>query len=304
MRISEQAKIWLNGRIIPGAEAQTHVLTHTLHYGLGVFEGVRAYETDDGTAIFRLPEHTHRLFLSAKIMGMELPFSEEEISQAQRDVVRENGLKAAYIRPMCYYGSETIGLHASDLSVHAMVAAGAMPVLHSDGRRRGIRAKISSFSRLHVNVSMCKAKVNGNYVNSMLAVQEVKKAGYDEALMLDTDGFLVEGSGQNIFLVRNGQLHTPELTSVLDGITRRTVARFAEDLGLEIRERRITRDEAYIADEVFLVGTATEILPVREVDDRVIGDGERGPITEKLQLMYTETVSGKRPEYKDWLTPV
>ena len=304
MRISEQAKIWLNGRIIPGAEAQVHVLTHTLHYGLGIFEGVRAYENDGGAAIFRLPEHSHRLFLSAKIMGMELPFSEEEISQAQLDVVRENGLKSAYIRPMCYYGSETIGLHAGDLSVHAMVAAGSMPVLHSDSRRRGIRAKISSFSRLHVNVSMCKAKVNGNYVNSMLAVQEVKKAGYDEALLLDTDGFLVEGSGQNLFLVRNGQLHTPELTSVLDGITRRTVAQFAKDLGLEVLERRITRDEAYIADEVFLVGTATEILPVREVDDRIVGDGECGPITEKLQTMYMEAVSGKRPEYKHWLTPV
>ena len=304
MRISEQSKIWLNGRIIPGVEAQVHVLTHTLHYGLGIFEGVRAYETEDGTAIFRLPEHSHRLFLSAKIMGMKLPFSEEDISQAQRDVVRENGLKTAYIRPMCYYGSETIGLHAVDLQVHAMVAAGSMPVLHSDSMRQGIRAKISSFTRLHVNVSMCKAKVNGNYVNSMLAVQEAKKAGYDEALLLDTEGFLVEGSGQNIFLVRDGQLHTPELTSVLDGITRRTVAQFAEDLGLEVRERRITRDEAYIADEVFLVGTATEILPVREVDDRIVGDGGRGPITEKLQTLYADAVSGRLPKYKHWLTLV
>jgi branched-chain amino acid aminotransferase len=297
--------IWFDGELVPWREAQVHVLTHTLHYGMGVFEGVRAYKADQGTAIFRLQEHTDRLFRSAHIMGMEIPHSKEELNEAQRAAVRENGLESAYLRPMCFYGSEGMGLRADNLKVHTIVAAwewGAY--LGSDGIEKGIRIKTSSFTRHHVNISMCKAKANGHYINSMLALQEALRDGYDEALLLDVDGFVAEGSGENFFMVRDGIIYTPELTSALEGITRQTVAVLAGELGYELREKRITRDEVYVADEAFFTGTAAEVTPIRELDNRVIGSGSRGPVTEKLQAAYFDLVHGRLPSHQDWLTPV
>jgi len=297
--------IWLDGEMVPWREAKVHVLTHTLHYGMGVFEGVRAYETADGPAIFRLQDHTRRLFNSARIMGMKMPFDEQTLIQVQRDVVRENGLHSAYLRPMCFYGSEGMGLRADNLKTHVMVAAwewGAY--LGSDGLEKGIRIKTSSFTRHHVNITMCKAKANGNYINSMLALQEALNDGYDEALLLDVEGFVAEGSGENIFIVRDGVLHTPELTSALDGITRATIMELAAAEGLTVRERRITRDEVYIADEAFFTGSAAEVTPIRELDNRPIGDGNRGPITERLQSLYFDQVAGRRSEHPEWLTRV
>jgi len=298
--------IWFDGELVPWREAKVHVLTHTLHYGMGVFEGVRAYPTSEGPAIFRLQDHTKRLFRSAKIMGMRLPFSEEEVNEAQRIVVRENGLEAAYIRPMAFYGSEGMGLHAEGLCVHLIVAAWPWGTyLGEDGLARGIRVKTASFVRQHVNAAMCKAKTNGHYVNSMLAVAEAQRCGYDEALLLDPDGYVAEGSGENIFIVRNGKLMTPELTNALDGITRATIIELARnELGLEVIERRITRDEVYIADEAFFTGTAAEVTPIRELDGRTIGEGTRGPITEKLQSLYFDVVHGRLPKYRHWLSPV
>ena len=257
--------IWLDGKMVPWREATTHVLTHTLHYGMGVFEGVRAYKTGAGAAIFRLQEHTDRLFNSAHILGMPMPFDRETVSEAQRAAVRENGLDSAYIRPMCFYGSEGMGLRADNLQVHCMVAAwewGAY--LGEENMRRGIRIKVSSFTRHHVNITMCRAKANGNYMNSMLALKEAMSCGYDEALLLDSEGYVMEGSGENIFIVRDGILYTPDLTSALDGITRKTVMALAEELGLKVIEKRITRDEVYIADEAFFTGTAAEVTPIRE----------------------------------------
>lgn len=297
--------IWFDGELVPWREAQVHVLTHTLHYGMGVFEGVRAYHTDQGAAIFRLQAHTDRLFRSAHIMGMQIPFSKEEINEAQCAAVRENKLDSAYIRPMSFYGSEGMGLRADNLKVHTIVAAwewGAY--LGADGIEKGIRIKTSSFTRHHVNISMCKAKANGHYINSMLALQEALRDGYDEALLLDVDGFVAEGSGENFFMVRNGVIYTPELTSALEGITRETVAVLAKELGYELREKRITRDEVYVADEAFFTGTAAEVTPIRELDNRMIGSGTRGPITEKLQSAYFDLVHGRKSDYQDWLTPV
>ncbi len=297
--------IWFDGEMVEWREARVHVLTHTLHYGMGVFEGVRAYKTDQGAAIFRLKEHTDRLFNSAKIMNMPMPFSEEEITQAQIDSVRENNLDSAYLRPMCFYGSEGMGLRADNLKVHAIVAAwewGAY--LGADNMEKGIRIKTSSFTRHHVNISMCKAKANGHYINSMLALQEAITDGYDEALLLDVEGFVAEGSGENIFIVKDGVIYTPDLTSALNGITRNTIMALASDLGYEIIEKRITRDEVYIADEAFFSGTAAEVTPIRELDNRPIGPGTRGPITEKLQALYFDIVHGRVEKYKDWLTPV
>lgn len=295
--------IWFDGKMVPWREANVHVLTHTLHYGMGVFEGVRAYETSEGPAIFRLEDHTKRLFNSAKIMNMDIPFTQEELNTAQVEAVKQNNLKSAYLRPMAFYGSEGMGLRADNLKVHVIVAAwewGAY--LGEDGLNKGIRIKTSSFTRHHVNVSMCKAKANGHYINSMLALQEALHDGYDEAMLLDVDGFVAEGSGENIFVVRNGQIFTPDLTSALDGITRNTLFELAKARGLEIKEKRITRDEVYIADEVFFTGSAAEVTPVREVDNRVIGNGGRGPITEQLQKDYFDTVQGNKPEHKAWLT--
>ena len=295
--------IWLDGEMVPWREAKTHVLTHTLHYGMGVFEGVRAYQTNKGPAIFRLQEHTDRLFNSAKILNMDIPFTKDALNQVQQQVVRDNNLQSAYLRPMCFYGAEGMGLRADSLRTHVMVAAwewGAY--LGDDGINKGIRIKTSSFTRHHVNVTMCKAKANGNYMNSMMALQEALKDGYDEALLLDVDGFVAEGSVENIFIVRNGTLYTPDLTSALDGITRNTIVTLAKEQGLEVIEKRITRDEVYIADEVFFTGSAAEVTPIREVDNRTIGNGGRGPITEKLQALYFDVVYGRSDAHKAWLT--
>ncbi len=297
--------IWLDGELVPWREATTHVLTHTLHYGMGVFEGVRAYSTEHGTAIFRLREHTDRLFRSAHILRMPMPFDKGTLDAAQRAVVAENGLETAYIRPMCFYGSEGMGLRADNLRVHVMVAAwewGAY--LGAENMERGIRIRTSSFTRHHVNITMCKAKANGNYMNSMLALQDALSCGYDEAMLLDSEGFVAEGSGENIFIVRNGTLYTPDLTSALEGITRETVLTLAAELGLPVKEKRITRDEVYVADEAFFTGTAAEVTPIREVDDRIIGHGSRGNVTERLQSLYFDVVHGRHPGHNQWLTPV
>ena len=297
--------IWFDGELVPWREAKVHVLTHTLHYGMGVFEGVRAYKTDAGTAIFRLEAHTDRLFNSAHIMGMDIGFDKATINEAQNVVVRENNLDTAYLRPMCFYGSEGMGLRADNLKVHTIVAAwewGAY--LGTDGLEKGIRIKTSSFTRHHINITMCKAKANGHYINSMLALQEALNDGYDEALLLDVDGYVAEGSGENIFIVRDGVMYTPELTSALEGITRETVMTLADDLGIDVCERRITRGEVYIADEAFFTGTAAEVTPIRELDGRSIGDGRRGPITEQLQTRFFDLVHGRLDEYAEWLSLV
>ena len=293
--------IWLDGELIPWRDAKVHLLTHTLHYGLGVFEGVRAYKTDRGPAIFRLQEHTDRLFRSAKIMGMAMPFDKDVINEAQKIAVRENNLESAYIRPMCFYGSEGMGIRADNLRTHVMVAAWDWgSYLGEENMEKGIRIKTSSFSRHHVNVTMCKAKANGNYMNSIMALQEAVTDGYDEALLLDLDGFVAEGSGENFFMVRDGVLYTPELTSALEGITRATVMTLAVDIGLKVVEKRITRDEVYVADEAFFTGTAAEVTPIRELDNREIGNGGRGPITKQLQAMYFDQVYGRSNDYQHW----
>ncbi|MBF0471901.1 MAG: branched-chain amino acid transaminase, partial [Gammaproteobacteria bacterium] len=297
--------IWLDGEMVPWREAKVHLLTHTLHYGMGVFEGVRAYHAAKGTAIFRLQDHTKRLFNSAHIVGMKIPYDQDAINQVQLDVVRENGLDSAYIRPMCFYGSEGMGLRADNLQTHLMVAAwewGAY--LGAEGLEKGIRIRTSSFTRHHVNITMCKAKANGNYMNSMLALQEAISCGYDEAMLLDNEGYVAEGSGENIFLVSDGVIYTPDLTSALNGITRNTIFVFVQELGIEVREKRITRDEVYIADELFFTGTAAEVTPIREVDNRMIGDGKRGEITTKLQSLYFDAVHGRLPQHDPWLSYV
>ncbi len=297
--------IWLDGKLVPWREAKTHVLTHTLHYGMGVFEGVRAYKAEKGPAIFRLQEHTDRLFRSAHILNMPMPFDKETINEAQRAAVRENHLESAYIRPMCFYGSEGMGLRADNLKVHVMVAAWSWGAyLGAEGMEKGIRIRTSSYTRHHVNITMCKAKANGNYMNSMLALQEALACGYDEAMLLDNEGYVAEGSGENIFLVRDGVLYTPDLTSALDGITRNTIFQLAGELGIPVKEKRITRDEVYVADEAFFTGTAAEVTPIREVDNRIIGAGKRGPITEKLQSLYFDVVHGRRENHIDWLSYV
>jgi branched-chain amino acid aminotransferase len=297
--------IWFDGQMVPWREATTHVLTHTLHYGMGVFEGVRAYDAEQGTAIFRLKEHTDRLFRSAHILQMAMPYDKETLNQAQLDVVRENNLESAYIRPMCFYGSEGMGLRADNLRTHVVVAAWEWgSYLGKDNLEKGIRIRTSSYTRHHVNITMCKAKANGNYMNSMLALQEALSCGYDEAMLLDNEGYVAEGSGENIFIVRDGMLYTPELTSALEGITRDTVMTLAAEEGLSVREKRITRDEVYVADEAFFTGTAAEVTPIREVDNRVIGSGSRGPVTERLQTLYFDQVHGRREDYPQWLTLV
>lgn len=297
--------IWLDGEMVPWREAKVHVLTHTLHYGMGVFEGVRAYETERGPAIFRLRDHTDRLFRSAHILGMRIPYDRETINQAQREAVGRNDLRSAYIRPMCFLGSEGMGLRADNLQVHVMVAAwewGAY--LGEENLRNGIRVRVSSFTRHHVNITMCRAKANGNYMNSMLALKEALDDGYDEALLLDAQGYVMEGSGENIFIIRDGVIYTPDLTSALDGITRQTVITLAGELGIPVIEKRITRDEVYIADEAFFTGSAAEVTPIRELDNRPIGSGTRGPITERLQGLYFDQVQGRRDEHPEWLTHV
>ena len=297
--------IWLDGELVPWREAKVHVLTHTLHYGTGVFEGVRAYHAEQGTAIFRLEDHTDRLFRSAHILGMNIPYDKETLNEVQKQIVHENKLDSAYLRPMCFYGAEGIGLRADNLKVHVMVAGwewGAY--LGAEALEKGIRIRTSSYTRHHVNITMCKAKANGNYINSTLALQEALRDGYDEALLLDVDGFVAEGSGENVFIVRNGVIFTPDLTSALEGITRETIVTLAEEFGYKVREKRITRDEVYVADEAFFTGTAAEVTPIRELDGRKIGTGVRGPITEKLQSKYFDLVHGRVAEHMDWLTPV
>jgi branched-chain amino acid aminotransferase len=297
--------IWYDGELVPWREATTHVLTHTLHYGMGVFEGVRAYNTPDGTAIFRLQAHTDRLFDSAHIMNMQIPFTKDEINEATRAAVRENNLESAYIRPMVFYGSEGMGLRATGLKVHVIVAAwnwGAY--MGEEALQQGIKVRTSSFTRHHVNISMTRAKSNGAYINSMLALQEAISGGADEAMMLDPEGYVAEGSGENIFIIKDGVLYTPEVTACLNGITRATVLRLAEEHGIKLVEKRITRDEVYIADEAFFTGTAAEVTPIREVDGRKIGIGRRGPVTEKLQKAYFDLVTGKTSAHAEWRTLV
>ncbi len=294
--------ILFDGELKPWRECTVHVLTYTLHYGVGCFEGVRAYMTPKGTAIFRLEEHTRRLFNSAKILGMKMPWDEATLNAAQKEVLRANKLDEAYLRPMVFYGSEGMGLRASGLNTHVIVAAwpwGAY--LGADNMERGIRIKTSSFSRHYVNSSMCRAKANANYLNSSMALNEVLRDGYDEALMLDPDGYVAEGSAENIFVITNGVLSTPDVTSALDGITRRTVMQLAQDFGYKVVERRITRDEVYVCDEAFFTGTAAEVTPIREVDNRPVGSGTRGPITAKLQKAYLDLVKGRSEKYPEWL---
>lgn len=297
--------IWYDGKMVPWRDATTHVLTHTLHYGMGVFEGVRAYKTDNGTAIFRLNEHTDRLFRSAHILGMKMPFDKQTLMEAQKAAVRENKLESGYLRPMAFYGAEAMGISAKTLSTHVIVAAWAWGAyLGKEALENGIRVKTSSFSRHHVNITMCKAKANGNYMNSILAHQEAAQDGYDEALLLDVDGFVAEGSGENVFIIRNGKLYTPDLTSALEGITRDTIVQLAGEIGLQVIEKRITRDEVYSADEAFFTGTAAEVTPIRELDNRTIGAGRRGPVTEQLQSMFFDAVTGKSARHAGWLTTV
>ena len=298
--------IWLDGEMVPWREARVHVLTHTLHYGLGVFEGVRAYRTADrGTCIFRLAEHTDRLFRSAHILGMSMPYDRDTLNRAQKDVVRENGLEEGYLRPMCFYGSEGMGLRADNLRTHVMVAAWEWPsYMDPEARNRGIKVRTSSYTRHHVNITMCKAKANGNYTNSMLALREALDSGAEEALLLDNEGYVAEGSGENVFIVRDDRIYTPELTSCLEGITRDSVFTLAAELGYTIREKRITRDEVYVADESFFTGTAAEVVPIRELDGRTIGSGSRGPLTTRLQAMYFDSVRGNRSQNSQWLEPV
>ncbi|OIO55485.1 MAG: branched chain amino acid aminotransferase [Alphaproteobacteria bacterium CG_4_10_14_0_2_um_filter_63_37] len=297
--------IWQDGALVPWREATTHVLTHSLHYGLAVFEGIRCYETDEGTAVFRLAEHTRRLFESAKILQMGMPFTEEQIKQATLEVLRANKLKSGYIRPLAFLGPEGMGLLAQGLKTHVIIAAwpwGAY--LGEEGLERGIRVKTSSYTRHHVNIAMCRAKASGHYINSVLAKREAVDGGYDEALLLDDTGFVAEGSGENIFVIRDGVIYTPQLTSSLNGITRHTVMTIAHDLGHEVREAPITRDTVYVADEAFFTGTAAEVTPIRELDHRTIGEGRRGPITEKIQTIYFDAVHGRDPRYRHWLTSV
>ena len=302
---TQDGKLWMNGEMIDQPDAKIHVLTHSLHYGMAVFEGVRAYQTaDKRTAIFRLKEHTERLLGSAKIFQMNVPFDAEALEQAHKDVVKQNNLEEAYIRPLIWFGAEKLGLSSRDNSINAMVAAwhwGAY--LGEDGIKNGIRVKTSSFTHHMTNVTMCKAKASSNYPVSIMANQEVTRNGYDEAILMDPQGYVCQGAGENLFLVKDGVLHTPDLGGgALDGITRRTIIQFADDLGIKVVERRITRDEFYLADEIFMTGTAAEVTPIREYDDRVIGNGGRGPLTKKLQTLYFDVVHGRNEQYMDWLS--
>ncbi|MFZ9963293.1 MAG: branched-chain amino acid transaminase [Burkholderiales bacterium] len=295
--------IWYDGAMVPWRDATTHVLTHSLHYGLAVFEGLRAYDTKKGAAIFRLKEHIDRLFASAHIYMMKIPFSKKELMDACLNVVKENNLSSCYIRPIAFYGSEKMGVSPKGATVHVAIAAwpwGAY--LGAEGIEKGIRVKTSSFSRHHVNVTMCRAKYSGTYANSILANQEAVDHGYDEALLLDVDGFVAEGAGENLFIVKNNTIYEPELTSALMGITRDTILTLAADLGLNVKSKRLTRDDVYTADEAFFTGTAAEVTPIRELDNRVIGTGQRGPVTEKLQTLFFNLVNGREEKHGEWLS--
>jgi len=295
--------IWLDGKLIDWDQAQIHVLTHTLHYGLGVFEGIRCYKCqDERSAVFRLKDHIRRLFDSAQAMMLEIPFSKDEIYQAVIETLKTNGQKEAYIRPIVFIGDGTMGLYPGENPIRVSIITWEWgSYLGKEGLKQGIRAKISSFTRHHVNIMMTKTKTCGNYVNSILAKLEVVKAGYDEAIMLDTEGYVCEATGENIFIIRDEVLKTPPLTSVLPGITRDSIITLAQDLGYKVEEKRFTRDELYIADEAFFSGTAAEVTPIREVDDRQIGEGKPGPITQKIQKLYFDVVKGKIEKYHSWL---
>ncbi|HEX7637989.1 MAG TPA: branched-chain amino acid transaminase [Burkholderiaceae bacterium] len=297
-------KIWMDGELVDWRDARIHVLTHTLHYGCGAFEGVRAYKTAEGTAIFRLREHTERLFNSAKILRMKIPFTLEQVMDAQRAVVRENKLESGYLRPLTWIGSEKLGVSPKGNKIHLMVAAWAWGAyLGEEGLKRGIRVKTSSYTRHHVNITMTQAKAVSNYSNSILANMEATEDGYDEALLLDSAGFVSEGAGENIFVIKNGVVYTPDLSAgALNGITRNTIFHICQDLGLKLVEKRITRDEVYIADEAFFTGTAAEVTPIRELDRIELGAGSRGPITEKIQSAFFDIVNGRNPKYAEWLT--
>jgi branched-chain amino acid aminotransferase len=299
-------KIWMDGQLVEWRDAKIHVLTHTLHYGCGAFEGVRAYETTSGTQIFRLREHTERLFNSAKILRMQIPFSIDEVMQAQRTVVRENKLASGYLRPLVWIGDKKLGVSPKGNTIHLMVAAwpwGAY--LGEEGLARGIRVKTSSYTRHHVNITMTQAKAVSNYTNSILANMEATDEGYDEALLLDPAGFVAEGAGENIFVIKKGVVYTPDLSAgALNGITRDTIFAICQDLGLKLVEKRITRDEVYISDEAFFTGTAAEVTPIRELDRITLGSGARGPITQKIQAAFFDIVGGRNPKYAGWLTPV
>ena len=299
-------KIWMDGELVEWRDAKIHVLSHTLHYGCGAFEGVRAYDTANGTAIFRLQEHTERLFNSAKILRMKIPFTPDQVNEAQRTVVRANQLKSGYVRPLTWIGSQKLGVSPKGNQIHLMVAAWAWGAyLGDDGMKRGIRVKTSSYTRHHVNITMTQAKAVSNYTNSILANMEALDDGYDEALLLDASGFVSEGAGENLFIIKGGVIYTPDLSAgALNGITRNTVFHIAKDLGLEIVQKRITRDEVYIADEAFFTGTAAEVTPIRELDRIEIGAGSRGPITEKIQTAFFDIVNGRNPKYAHWLTAV
>ena len=297
--------IWYDGKLVPWREANTHVLTHSLHYGLSIFEGVRAYNTVDGPAVFRLREHTERLFNSARVYMMNIPFTQEQINDAHREVIRANKLDSGYLRPVVFYGSEKLGVSPKGNQVHVAIAAwpwGAY--LGEEGLKRGIRVKTSSYQRHHINVSMVRTKTGGNYVNSILANMEAINNGYDEALLLDTQGFVAEGAGENLFIVRDGKVFEPNMVSGLIGITRRTVIDLAAELGYPVTQMPMTRDDVYLADEAFFTGTAAEVTPIRELDGRAIGAGSRGPVTEKIQSMFFDAVNGRVPKFKHWLTPV
>jgi branched-chain amino acid aminotransferase len=299
-------KIWMDGEMVEWRDAKIHVLTHTLHYGCGAFEGVRAYKTPKGTAIFRLQEHTQRLFNSGKILRMAIPFTQEQVSEAQRAVVRANKLESGYLRPLIWIGSQKLGVSPKGNTIHLMVAAwewGAY--LGEEGLKRGIRVKTSSYTRHHVNITMTQAKAVSNYTNSILANMEAVDDGYDEALLLDVSGFVSEGAGENVFVIKDGKVYTPDLSAgALNGITRNTVFHICQDLGIEIVQKRITRDEIYISDEAFFTGTAAEVTPIRELDRVQIGAGSRGPITEKIQAAFFDIVNGRNPKYAHWLTLV
>ena len=299
-------KIWMDGELVEWREAKIHVLSHTLHSGCGAFEGVRAYDTANGTAIFRLQEHTERLFNSAKILRMKIPFTQEQVNEAQRTVVRANQLKSGYVRPLTWIGSQKLGVSPKGNQIHLMVAAWTWGAyLGDDGMKRGIRVKTSSYTRHHVNITMTQAKAVSNYTNSILANMEALDDGYDEALLLDASGFVSEGAGENLFIIKGGVIYTPDLSAgALNGITRNTVFHIAKDLGLEIVQKRITRDEVYIADEAFFTGTAAEVTPIRELDRIEIGAGSRGPLTEKIQTAFFDIVNGRNAKYAHWLTAV
>jgi branched-chain amino acid aminotransferase len=303
-------KIWMDGQMVDWRDAKIHVLTHTLHYGCGAFEGVRAYKGENGTAIFRLEEHTQRLFNSAKILRMQIPFTQDQVNEAQKAVIRENNLESGYIRPLTWIGDRKLGVSPKGNTIHLMVAAwpwGAY--LGEEGMKRGIRVKISSYTRHHVNITMTQAKAVSNYTNSILANMEATDDGYDEAMLLDASGFVSEGAGENLFVVKDGVVYTPDLSAgALNGITRNTVMHICKDLGIELVQKRITRDEVYICDEAFFSGTAAEITPIRELDRIELGKadyvGTRGPITEKIQAAFFDIVNGRNPKYAHWLAKI